>query len=492
MNKRQLLLNNINDLLVEFTLHIRQNNYSGKFDINKDAENIAINLLNLVYNYSLTNANNILSGNFPAVDLFDKEKRIVVQVTSTSDTEKLIYTIEKFIEKKLYIDYDNLYMYILTEKQDIYYKPTKEKIKNITNKVLKFDVKKNIIDNKDIGKEISRFTDIKHIEKIYDYLRDEFEYTIHSKKKYPKELNAFASYKVSELIGRGELLENINESFKKNNLVLIQGMGGIGKTAIAKGYIESYKESYSHIAYVEITTTLTEDLLKRLNNIDTSFKIDYLIDTVSNIYNLIDRLRIIEDTLLVIDNLNNEDDLRKYKGLLESFNWKILITTRALPQTYKSETIKVSHLSPVLAFSLFEKHYDNIIEDKNTVERILHKIRYHTKLTILLAKVALTNPFIRLEQMANKVNDGLYEDDALNVRISIDAEEYPIYEFILLLFDLEDLTIDQQKYLKYFSILPIQEISIQHLFELFENNQGQGSFINTLNKLVEKGVDRKI
>jgi nucleoside phosphorylase len=304
-----------------------------------------------------------------------------------------------------------------------------------------------------------------------------------------KELTAFAKYNIEDFIGRKEILHSIVEKFKDKNTVLLQGMGGIGKTAIAKAFIEYNRSYYEYIAYIEVAESLPEVFIRRLGPLAPAFKEDYNLDVKDNIYNLIDKIRLFRNTLLIIDNFNNEEELRQYKNLIESIQWKVLITSRSLPSTYTGETIKVSHLSPELAYSLFEKNYVRKIknEEKYIIQSILQKIKYHTKLTILLAKVALNNPLIKLEEMAIRVNQNEYNEEKLNVKVSIDSEEHPIYEFILLLFKPEDLTIDQKLYLKYFSILPSQDIHIQYLFNLFEKNQRHGHFIDIINKLSEKG-----
>ena len=70
-------------------------------DINHAAEDFYCGLLNLVYDYNLKNIN-ITEQNAAAIDLGDEQEKISIQVTSTSTLAKTKYTVEKFIEKKLY------------------------------------------------------------------------------------------------------------------------------------------------------------------------------------------------------------------------------------------------------------------------------------------------------------------------------------------------------------------------------------------------------
>lgn len=153
MDNRSVMLLEIDNYLNELIGIIRIRNKSGNFDVNKVSENRAISLFNILYDLNLKNANNILSDNFPAVDLIDSEARVAIQVTSTTSKDKIIYTVEKFIEKKLYKDYDKLILYILTEKQKAFTAKTVKEIRSLTKGYIKFELKEDVIDNTDISKK---------------------------------------------------------------------------------------------------------------------------------------------------------------------------------------------------------------------------------------------------------------------------------------------------------------------------------------------------
>lgn len=67
-------------------------------DINLISEDFYRDLLNVIFDWTLVNANG-LSANFPGVDLLDKGKKILVQVSSTCRKEKIKHSIDE-IEKK--------------------------------------------------------------------------------------------------------------------------------------------------------------------------------------------------------------------------------------------------------------------------------------------------------------------------------------------------------------------------------------------------------
>jgi hypothetical protein len=86
-------------------------------DINVIAENFYRDLFNLLYGYNLKNANH-KKQNVASIDLFDDEKRLVIQVTSDNSSTKIHDTISGFNEGSLYENYDRLIMLIITTKRD--------------------------------------------------------------------------------------------------------------------------------------------------------------------------------------------------------------------------------------------------------------------------------------------------------------------------------------------------------------------------------------
>ena len=111
------------------------------------SENFFSELLNVVYGYKLKNIN-LIAHNASAIDLYDITNRISVQVTSTSTLSKVKDCLQKFQAKKLYNDYDQLFVYILTRKQKRY------KLESVKEAEFEFDSKVHIIDKDDLLKKM--------------------------------------------------------------------------------------------------------------------------------------------------------------------------------------------------------------------------------------------------------------------------------------------------------------------------------------------------
>ena len=146
----------IGKLMLRFVDEIRVATAMGKRDINCVSENVLIQLFSEIYEHTdLKNLNVSEGSNFPAIDLGDKKTRTAYQITSTPSSQKVKRTLEKFVARELYKEYDRLVIYILREKQSRY---QSKKIDEIINNKFTFDKKNDILDYSDLLKEISGFS----------------------------------------------------------------------------------------------------------------------------------------------------------------------------------------------------------------------------------------------------------------------------------------------------------------------------------------------
>lgn len=60
------------------------------------------------------------TANFPGIDLGDKERHIGVQVTSTKTSKKISDSLDKIVNNKVDVDYNEIYFFILGKKQNSY------------------------------------------------------------------------------------------------------------------------------------------------------------------------------------------------------------------------------------------------------------------------------------------------------------------------------------------------------------------------------------
>jgi len=82
----------------------------GHTTILKELEGFFCRLLNLVYDWSLVDANIQLSANAAAIDLIDPAAKVSVQVTVTTGATKIHDTLKAFQKSQLYETYDRVVM----------------------------------------------------------------------------------------------------------------------------------------------------------------------------------------------------------------------------------------------------------------------------------------------------------------------------------------------------------------------------------------------
>lgn len=152
-------------------------------DINVHAESFYRDLLNLALGYKLENINTI-NPNAAAIDLGDSENRIAIQVTSTSAIAKTRETVEKFIEKELYNNYDRLVILNLV-------KVTRHKAPLVGDAdKYQIDTKRDIWDYNTFARKISD-KDKDTLKDIADFLCSELQIVPDS--KLPKEVQTIVT-----------------------------------------------------------------------------------------------------------------------------------------------------------------------------------------------------------------------------------------------------------------------------------------------------------
>jgi hypothetical protein len=93
---------------------IKANNHLDFYDINKVAEDLAMKLLNEIYNLQLINLNEE-KPNYPGIDLGDKVNKIAFQVTSRNEPKKIQENLETFVKKDKTIYSNGIRFLILNE-----------------------------------------------------------------------------------------------------------------------------------------------------------------------------------------------------------------------------------------------------------------------------------------------------------------------------------------------------------------------------------------
>lgn len=157
-------IRDITKYLTWLSLQVAEQNKLNLTDMNVGAEDFFRGLLNLVFDLDLTNLNET-EQNVAAVDLGDKNKKIAIQVTSTSSLAKTKSTVEKFVSYGLGKDYKRLVILNIVKKSH-HQQP------QVTQDGYTLDTKSDIWDRSDLTKKIKTLS-TESKKAVLDYLRTE-------------------------------------------------------------------------------------------------------------------------------------------------------------------------------------------------------------------------------------------------------------------------------------------------------------------------------
>jgi hypothetical protein len=179
---RQEYINNIIEKLAFVKSKVEISNPLNLTDVNIISENFYRDFLNLVFGYKLINLNRAKQ-NSDSIDLADEEKKICIQVTSTSTLAKTKKTVKGFIDNDHYKKYDRLVILNIVSKS----KHQDPKIGDA--KFYELDTKSDIWDISDLLKEIGDISDISKISSVSEFLDKEVKFT--NKEAFAKEVETF-------------------------------------------------------------------------------------------------------------------------------------------------------------------------------------------------------------------------------------------------------------------------------------------------------------
>lgn len=282
--------------------------------------------------------------------------------------------------------------------------------------------------------------------------------------KLPKDLTLnIPKLHPDEVIGREADLQELHTLlFDNKRVVVVNGLGGIGKTTLAQVYVGQYYTSYYHVVWLSqlsenlLNDTINAEGLTKQLDINTQGQ-----EPQSIFLEIISKLKGITDTpnLLIIDNAD-ATLTQLYDRLPTQPDWHVLITSREKIERFYTKNL--DFLSPEKALKLFRKHCTRIT-DEAAIQTILKTIDYHTLTIEILAKTAQKQrtPIAELQT-------ALEHDLKANVYIHHKGDKIDkVRTYLASIFDFSQTTPDEQWLLKRFVCLPSEYHTYELLNELF-------------------------
>ena len=289
-------------------------------------------------------------------------------------------------------------------------------------------------------------------------------------------------------IARDAEMKQIEDNLQAYGRVVLNGMGGIGKSEIAKQYANLNKDKYKTIIFAIYDGSIKnmilnedyfyiEDFYRKIDENGNKENDDIFFERkLKEIFKITN-----DETLIIVDNFDTEKDKKK-KKLLEG-NYHIIFTSRNDLKKYKLPIVNIKELSESnKLLELFkENYYLNLSkEDESIVLEIISKVNGHTLAILLIASIMQDlriKPEIMLDNLNNSgINPGLKGEVSYNFK-----EFESIYQCISKVFDMSSLSKEEKYILSMLYVFPISGCDFEFFMKLCDIHSAQ-----IINGLIKK------
>lgn len=290
----------------------------------------------------------------------------------------------------------------------------------------------------------------------------------HTKEEKTYQLISEIVYPDTNFVGRKQEIAAIHRQMSGiDNKLFLVGMGGMGKSEIAKMYLKTYARDYDVIVWVDFMDSLCQTIAG-----DTSLAVkglsrtDYPADD-DRAY-MLRKLNIIKSMtgkriLFVIDNFDvlQDPDLE----LFCSGTYGVIFTTRNHGISQRIQSLEILPMeNEAELMELFRVSYKKALDPlkEETVREIIRHLNGHT-LSIRLVGQTMQEKRISPEKMLSMLQGGLSGMGQVNAKA---ADQ--LSAGLKSLFHLSDFSPEERYLMQNLALVPNSGIEVELLFELCE------------------------
>ena len=341
---------------------------------------------------------------------------------------------------------------------------------------------------------------------IGDYLVTYSNYFAAQEVNIPHCLTNYIPNNADYVLGREAELETITRFLSaRKTTVLVNGIGGIGKTSVAIKYMAIHGGEYKHLAWLTVQSSILEAFISNsplLESLQITERVQDLIlaKQLDSAFELVaHKLNILEKTLVVLDNANDLEDLERYEHHFDTADCHFLITSRTYPTQWT--TIPVDSLPEEEALRLFKKLHPSVKASDEDIKNLLSKLYYHTLLIELISKSIESSAYL-FEEIQEIIENQFIHHESLNQEVvstgkhgsvvKDNLKRSKIEDYIWLIFNnIRGLDTKSKNILMSMAFLPfafmIERNDLKEHFAIFDLKEP----MPTLVVLVERGwIDR--
>lgn len=274
-----------------------------------------------------------------------------------------------------------------------------------------------ILSDTQITDDISKYTNIfcekglteEKLNEIYVKIKSYLEYLL---------LQPYLSDKIKRIgnkscsqyfVGREREIDDIKKYFDNNKkTVVLSGIGGIGKTELAKNFVLKYSSEYPNSYLIKLNASDNDAATARdVKELVANIRFEKTPNTtdIEELYavNLQCLKNLDKRTLLIIDGYDvNLDTVSNLWEVFNNLSCEVIFTSRYSSNIIPSVTVNaLSDKESIIA--LFKNHCNNIAE--NDVLNLAKNVNYHTLTLELIAKLLGTSKIITAERLKQSIFD---------------------------------------------------------------------------------------
>lgn len=259
--------------------------------------------------------------------------------------------------------------------------------------------------------------------------------------------------------------------------MLINGLGGVGKTELCRRYFWESFDRCARLAWIDYLGSLKESFATQFIGIPAA-KGQTLEERFADV--LLELSSLDPGSLLIIDNIDNPEDPALPR--LRALPCKVIANSRLSLGGF--DACPLGFLSPEKCRELFLRHYQGKA-DEQALEKLLQRAGYHTLAVELLAKTAAAAG-LSLPALLEKLKQAGFNLGGINETVSTawhgETARRRLFQHLEKVFDLSALGEDERHVLANLSVLPPLYLDRGELGEWLKLSSK-----DPLNSLVEKG-----
>lgn len=300
---------------------------------------------------------------------------------------------------------------------------------------------------------------------------------------------------INEFYGRRKEIDDIYDAMQEKSILLIYGMGGIGKSELVKEYINENEECFHKIIYIDETSSSIRDAIvsddnveikgiKRPNELSDDEYFDNKVEIIKK--ECIQAKKLNKQIIIIFDNIEFFSNL-EYLLKLKKAGCKLILVSRDPWEGVDFDAkIQLLGLKSEDAINLFNSYleYDYLLQNETDKEKkIIEYYDGHPLLIKFIAKYMNASGKLPGETLKEIQEKGLESYGTEEIRyIEHDIiKQKKIEDIVYELFGLYNFSTEEIATLQFMSLVPAEGIKKSEIIYFLDKK-------DAVNLLVSKGI----